>query len=359
MILHRRYDVPARASGDYRRGLTAVGGLVVGQEDDLRPGRNDVLLRQFGVAAVGCLAGGVRDVLQPEHRHDLADERLRGHRVIRVGAQLPVIGQVLVSGSGSRHVRGDLRSHRAHRLRCLGDVAGCLADLLDLGVDACHVGRRGLDQYRDAELGQAGDQAADVLVRDYQVGPVPRDRLDVGSEAAQAGLGHTRRVVGVGVHRDHLAAGANGVQVFGGGRGQRDDAVRPGRDRDLAIRGAQGHRVAATALDGGRCAAGRAGPAACEQRDADHCGCADYGQTGVHHVPLPPESGMEGETAGAMDRAAACRERSPFPRGLRAFSAAGGDLAWAHAGDHSCGTAPEWSDSRTSPASLPDARASG
>src|SRR5580704_2148656 len=49
--------------------------------------------------------------------------------------------------------------------------------------------------------------------------------------------------------------------------------------------------------------------------------------------------------AGRRDRwraPGADRDGSPFPRGSMSSSAAGGDLAWARTGRHSCGTAPEW-----------------
>src|ERR1700723_2641739 len=38
VVGHGRYARPAGPPGDDRRGLPAVGGLVVGQEDELRPG---------------------------------------------------------------------------------------------------------------------------------------------------------------------------------------------------------------------------------------------------------------------------------------------------------------------------------
>src|SRR3984957_6925194 len=83
-VLNGRHLPPAWPPGDDRRGLAAVGGLAVGQEDELRPGGDDVLLRQLGVAAVGGLGGRVGDVLQPEQVKDVPDERGRGGGVVRV-----------------------------------------------------------------------------------------------------------------------------------------------------------------------------------------------------------------------------------------------------------------------------------
>jgi hypothetical protein len=57
---------------------------------------------------------------------------------------------------------------------------------------------------------------------------------------------------------------------------------------------------------------------------------------------LPPgDAGRKARSPTAAERA--CRDGSPFPRGSISSSTAGGDLAWARTGRHSCGTAPEWS----------------
>src|SRR5215469_8049053 len=129
VVPHRGDGRPAWTLGDHGRALAAVRGLVVGQEDELRPGRHDVLLRQLRVAAVGRLVGGVRDVLKAEQAHYLPDERLRRDRVERAGAQLPVIGLALVGGAGLAHVGSDLRFHVRHHPGGLRFVAGRLADL--------------------------------------------------------------------------------------------------------------------------------------------------------------------------------------------------------------------------------------
>src|SRR5689334_24257513 len=59
VVVHRRDDGPAGPPGDHRWALAAAGGLVVGQEDELRAGGHDVLLGQLGVPAVGGLVRGV------------------------------------------------------------------------------------------------------------------------------------------------------------------------------------------------------------------------------------------------------------------------------------------------------------
>jgi hypothetical protein len=99
-------------------------------------------------------------------------------------------------------------------------VAGGLADLLDLRVGVIDRGGGRLDQDRDAELGEARDQAPRVLRVDDQARVVLRDRLDVRANAGQAGLGDAGRVVGRLVHGDDLLASADRVQVLGGGRAE-------------------------------------------------------------------------------------------------------------------------------------------
>src|ERR1700735_2470779 len=71
VVPHGRYDRPAGPRGDHRRGLAAVGGLVVLQEDELRPGGDNVPPRQLRVAAVGGPAGGGGDVRRPEAVQDV------------------------------------------------------------------------------------------------------------------------------------------------------------------------------------------------------------------------------------------------------------------------------------------------
>src|SRR5215469_3138266 len=70
---HLPHRQPAGPPGDHGGGLPAVAWLVVGEEDELRPGRDDELLGHLRVAGVRGLVGGVGDVLQAEHPHDLAD----------------------------------------------------------------------------------------------------------------------------------------------------------------------------------------------------------------------------------------------------------------------------------------------
>src|SRR5258706_163833 len=74
VVADGRDRVPARTRRDRLRGLAAAPH--VGQDDQRRVRRDDVLGRELRVAArrrVGC----VGDVLQAEQRVDLADERLR------------------------------------------------------------------------------------------------------------------------------------------------------------------------------------------------------------------------------------------------------------------------------------------
>jgi hypothetical protein len=104
-------------------------------------------------------------------------------------------------------------------------VTGGLADLVDLLVGVGQGGHGRLDQHRDAELGQAGDQAVGVLGGDDQGRVVLGDRLQVRGQPAQLGDRGVRRVVGVLVDGDDLRAGADRVQVLGG-RG-RSETIRP------------------------------------------------------------------------------------------------------------------------------------
>src|SRR6516162_6446111 len=72
-----RPAAPTRAltsAAAIRKTTAAPIALVFLQEDDLRPGLDDVLLGQLRVTAVGRLAGGVRDVLEAEQADYLADE---------------------------------------------------------------------------------------------------------------------------------------------------------------------------------------------------------------------------------------------------------------------------------------------
>ena len=94
-----RTIVPVRTAVDGRSspaGRRPSAGVCpqqrdVGEHDDVGALRDDVLGRELRVAAAARV-GGVGDVLQPEERVDLADERARGRRV-EVGPELVVDGQ--------------------------------------------------------------------------------------------------------------------------------------------------------------------------------------------------------------------------------------------------------------------------
>ena len=66
---------------------------------------------------------------------------------------------------------------------------------------------------------------------------------------------------------------------------------------------------------------------------------------GVFTGGLPPgQAGKEGEAVGTPAVATPRRPRRiALPTRADFVERAGGDLAWARAGRHSCGTAPEWS----------------
>ena len=174
-----------------------------------------------------------------------------------------------MTGACLLDVGGDLLLHAGYQRCRLGGVAGRLADLLDLRVRRVEGGGRGLDQYRNAELLQACDQAARVLRGDDQGRVVLRDRLDVRREAGQAGLRHPGGVIGVLVDGDDPAARADRVQVLGGGRGQRDDPRRVGGDRDRAVAGLDGHGESG----GGRARRAAGSRAACRCRAACRWSC--------------------------------------------------------------------------------------
>ncbi len=329
--------------------LAAVGGLVVGQEDELRLGRDDVLLRQLRVTAVGGLARGVGDVLQPEQADDLPDERGRGGRVVRVGAQLPVVGRALVRGAGLRHGVAICCFMSVTTSVGLAGVAGRLADLLDLRVRGVQGGDGRLDQHRDAELAHPADQAARVLRGDDQGRVVLGDRLDVRGEAGQAGLRHARRVVGVLVDGDDLRSRRRSrtgprsrsgrarrsgsarrlivTAAVGGGHGDREDR-HAGRTRG---RGAGRGRGCGR---GGRCCrptSSRPATAAAATAASDGGRRAAGGfSSGATSSRYKREGRRDRRPAGSDARGG--RDGSPFPRGSMSSGAAGVDLAWTPRG---------------------------
>ena len=117
---HRGDVPPARPCGDRLRRLRAA--VDVGEHDDVRAARDDVLGRELRIAAAPRGVGGVGDVPEAEERVDAADERARRRRV-EVGAEL--VEHVQPSRARRRlgQQRGDLRLHpgdHAGRLREAG-----------------------------------------------------------------------------------------------------------------------------------------------------------------------------------------------------------------------------------------------
>ncbi len=233
----------------------------VGQEDQVRVGLDDVLLRQLRVAAA-VRVGLVGDVLEAEQRVHLADERLRRDREEGV-VELVVVGQGRRPRRQSLDDGVDLRLHLPDQLRGLTDVAGGHTELLELLVHVVEGRRRGEREHGDVELPEAGRQAGGVVGDDHQVRLLGRDRLDVRLERREVRDRRVGRVVRVAVDRGHLRAGADGVEHLGRRRRERDD--RPGLlvQRDAAVGRGDGDREGAGGgrrrrLCGGR--GGRGGP---------------------------------------------------------------------------------------------------
>ena len=177
------------------------------------------------------------------------------------------------------------------------------------------MGRGGQLQDRDLESGQALDQPVGVAVHHHQVRLVADDRLDVGLEPGQLGLGRLRRVVRVTVDRLDLAARADRVEHLGARGGQRNDRSRPRADVNVPVGGRHGGGEAARAAGGrARCAAGGLGAAARGARGGESCGGREGRQTARENLHDHPPSGRGGRSAPA---ATPTRHRNepPFLRG--------------------------------------------
>ena len=93
--------------------------LAVGEEDQLRVRRHDVLVRQLGVVVT--LAGLVGDVLEAEQPVDLADERAAA-RGVEIGGELVEVGDALgVGGIGASKLSA---SGEVYQLARVSDLEG-------------------------------------------------------------------------------------------------------------------------------------------------------------------------------------------------------------------------------------------
>ena len=243
-----RPDQPG-ALGHGRRVLTAAEG--VGQDDVVRVGLDDELGGQLRVAAGGRRPlRRVRDALHPEQVQQLPDEGVRGHRVVGL-VQLVVVGE---RRRMVRCRRGDLRELAAQPRRSPARP-GRGGRWPGRARRTARTRRRAWPRPAVTRTGILNaarrlDQPAGVGVHHDQVRLVGGDRLDVGLEPGQLGLGRLRRVVRIAVHRLDLAARADRVQHLGAGRGQRDDRRRPRADVHRPVGGRHRGREAAAARPG-------------------------------------------------------------------------------------------------------------
>ena len=188
----------------------------------------------------GGALGGVRDAAQTEQAEHLPDERARRGRVVG-------LIELVVVGHGTRrlvHGRDDVRDlaldppHLGAGLRL---VPGHPTELIELRVLLRQVRGGGITHDRDAERAQLPVHVRRLVRRHHQVRPVGGDRLHVRVVAVELRARHARRVVGVQVDRLDLAPCTDGVEHLGGGRRQRHDRGRPGRDPDGAVGGVNRH----------------------------------------------------------------------------------------------------------------------
>ncbi len=238
VVLHRVDRAPARSRGDRRCVLPAA--LRVGEDDDLRVLRDDVLGRQLRVAAAGRVRR-VGDVLEAEQPVDAADERLRRRRVVR-RVELVVDPQVAARLRHAPHDRRQLRLHRMHQRLSGVAVTGQLADPADLPVRLRQVVRRRLHHDLDPQLPELRGEVVGVVRDEHEIRVVAGDGLGVRVVAGEARPRRALRVVRVLVDRDDLLAGADREQILGHRRRQRDDAVVAVLDVLLLVRGRrEGH----------------------------------------------------------------------------------------------------------------------
>jgi hypothetical protein len=148
----------------------------------------------------------------------------------------------------------DLVAYRRHFGAGLLLVAGRLAELSELGIDASEVGRRGQFEHRDTErrepLGQRRPVAG-VIRDDDQVWPFRRDLLDIGAEVGELSARCLRRVVRVAVDSLDLGARADGVEHLGRSGRERHDRGGPLGN----VHGAVGRGHADRERAAGRCVA--------------------------------------------------------------------------------------------------------